>query len=257
VPSWRGSHRPVCDTCEKLPSLPTSGRDPESILDREDALEAMALIREHAHNDGHRDILLLLILTAQRKSDIRLRRWEDLILDHPDVTIPHLRCESHKSRRRTKAAKLIALSPPALAILIARWPGSTIRLEHDSDGDAWVARDPTRSWPMSPTSVWAAQLPHAEGPIFPGTAPSKPLTDVWHAWREIAKKATRKRVKASDVHGLRHAASSLMLAAGVPRELIQKALHHSPSLGRSVTDRYLHETYDVYQRLWDALRGVL
>lgn len=160
--------------CEKIARLPTAGRDPAGTLDRDDALHALELIRTHATNDGHRDILLLLILTAQRAADIRDRHC----------------------------------------------------------------------------TAWAHRLPKADGPVFPGADPSKPLTDVWHPWREIAEKATRKRVRMSDVHGLRHAGASLMLAAGVPMELIQQTLHHS---ARETTQIYLHQTADVYARLEELL----
>lgn len=238
--------------CEKLAKLPTAGRDPASILDRDDALEALALISKHATNDGHRDILLLLILTTQRVSDIRERRWDDLVLDSTEIPLPYLRIEHHKSRRRTKAAKLVPLGAEALAILLERYPGSPLTPRRADHG--WVVEDDLGDgmvWPMLPSSAWAHRIPKVDAPVFPGDDPTKPLTDVWHPWKEISAHATRKRVRLSDVHGLRHAGASLLLAAGVPKELIQEVLHHAPKSG--VTDRYLHATADVYARLGEIL----
>lgn len=238
--------------CEKIAKLPTAGRDPDSILDRDDAIEAIEVIREHATNDGHRDILLLLILTAQRCSDIRERHWGDVILDDTSLPLPYLRVEKHKSRRRTKQAKLVPLGSEALVILLERWPGSPLTPQLSDGG--WVVEDELGDgtvWPLLPSSAWAHRLPKVEGPVFPGEDPAKPLTDVWHPWKDIAAHAKRKRVRRSDVHGLRHAGASLLLAAGVPKELIQQLLHHSA--GSQVTDRYLHATADVYARLGEIL----
>lgn len=237
--------------CEKIAKLPTAGRDPASILDRDDALEAIQIIGKHATNDGHRDILLLLILTTQRASDIRERCWEDLVLDS-EIPLPYLQIEKHKSRRRTKAAKLVPLGSEALAILLERYPGSPL-IPRRTDAGWEVVNElgDGSTWPLLPCSSWAHLLPKAEGPMFPGDDPAKPLTDVWHPWKDIAAHATRKRVRLSDVHGLRHAGASLLLAAGVPKDLIQEVLHHAPKSG--VTDRYLHATADVYARLGELL----
>lgn len=250
--SWMvGSAELDHSPCEKITKLPTAGRNPDSILDREDAFEAIALIRKHAVNDGHRDILLLLILTAQRCADIRDRDWEDVCLDDPDIPLPYLRIHKHKSRRRTKADKVIPLGPEALAILLERWPGSTLTPRRTAD--SWVVEDELGDgsvYPLSPCSAWAGLLPKVAGPVFPGNDPTKPLTDLWHPWRAVAEHATRKRVRLSDVHGLRHAAASLMVAAGVPEDLIKQVLHHGAI---ETTRGYMHVTADVFARLGEFL----
>lgn len=236
----------------KIEKLPTAGRAPGSILDRDDALDAIAQIRKHAGNDGHRDALLLLLLSAQRTSDILTLHWPDVVLDDPDLPLPYLEIEHHKSRRRTKDAKRIPLGPEALAILLERWPGSPLTPRRTPEG--WVVEDEIGDgtvYPMFPCSTWAHRVPKVEAPVFPGKDPTKPLTDLWHAWRECAEHSARPRVRASDVHGLRHAGASLMKAAGVPEDLIQQVLHHgSIHTTRSI---YLHATADVLGRLGELL----
>jgi integrase len=248
--SWVvGSGELDASPVDKISPLPTAGRDPDATLDQADALEALALIRRDAVNDGHRDILLLLLLLAQRCADIRDRYWPDVIL-HDESPLPYLHVEHHKSRRRTKAAKRVPLTPPALAILLERWPDSRLTPRKGSTGWEVVDEETEEVLPMLPASGWSSRLPEATGPIFPGASGDKPLTDVWHAWKAIAEGATRQRVRLSDVHGLRHASASLMLVAGVPEELIQAVLHHSSV---AMTRHYVHGTDDALRRLGEML----
>lgn len=251
--SWLVEEEEVEESpCTNIRKLPTAGRDGDNVLHRDDALEAIDLIRQHARNPGHRDILLLLIFTAQRSSDIRLRRWDDLVLDDPSVPLPYLRIDRHKSRRRTGAAKKVPLSPQALDIVLRRWPEANASVGRTKKG--WQVRVGRRRVPLLPISDWAGLLPPASGPMFPGDDPRKPLTDVYHQWKDISANSSRPRVRASDVHGLRHAAATLIMATtDADRELIQRVLDHAP--GADVTDRYLHDTYDVMVRLGDILMG--
>lgn len=238
--------------CERIAKLPTAGRDVEAILDREDATHAIALIREHAASDALRDILLTLILTIQRLGDIRDLDWSEVVLGDAELALPYLRIEHHKSRRRTRAAKVVPLGPEVVALLLARWPGSTLRPERTTAGLEVVAEDGER-WPILPSVAWASRLPAASGPVYPSPAdPGRPYQDVYHGWRAIAAKASRPRVRKSDVHGLRHAGASLLQAAGVSRDVIQQALHHSSP---AITGRYLHATADVFAALGDLLRA--
>ncbi|NJK32134.1 MAG: tyrosine-type recombinase/integrase [Deltaproteobacteria bacterium] len=237
--------------CDGVGSLPTAGRDEESVLTRADAVEALQLIREHAPNHSFRDALLLVALTAQRDSDIRERRWEDVVLTDPEVSIPYLRVDKHKSLRRTKRAKLVPLAPEALTVLLERWPSSTLRAR--CERDEWVVVDEATEerWPIYPSSAWADQLPRAQGFIFPSRVKGKPIWGLWHAWEAVREHSQRKRVRASDVHGLRHAGASLMRAMGMSKEEIKDALAHSHA---ATTEIYLHRTPDFYTELARQLR---
>lgn len=240
--------------CEGVASLPEVGRDKETVLTRTDALEVVELIRQHAPSEAVRDALLLVVLTIQRDSDIRERDWSDLVLDDPDVPMPYLRIGTHKSSRRTKQAKVVPLAPEALAILLARHPGSNGIQAVQRDG-GWVVSRGTASWPLYPSSSWAGELRPAKGPIFARDRdPTRPLADLWHGWEPCRKHARSKRVKVADVHGLRHAGASLMRAAGVPLELIGDALHHADG---QTTAIYLAKTFEFYQALGTALGGGL
>lgn len=236
--------------CEGVAALPTAGRDKETVLTRNDALEVIDLVREYAPTSAFRDALLLVMLTIQRDSDIRERTWDDLVLDDPDVPMPYLRIRKHKSMRRTKQAKLVPLAPEAVAILLARHPGAEGMRAVGERGQWQVVRGSAR-WPIYPSAPWAAMVGEASGPIFPSEKdPSRPLPDLWHGWEPCRRHAKSKRVQVADVHGLRHAGASLMRAAGVPRELIGDALHHSDA---STTEIYLQRTFEFWERLGQAL----
>ncbi len=234
--------------CDNVPTLPTAGRDAELVLTRADALEAIALIRKHASSDSLRDALLVLILTAQRDSDIREREWSDFVVDDDDVAMPFLRIGKHKSMRRTKQAKLVPLVPEAVAILLARHPGASGLRAVQREG-VWVLERGKKRWPMYPSTGWAPELAAAAGPIFPGKDPGQPLSGLWHGWIECREHAKSKRVRMSDVHNLRHAGASLMRAAGISSEVIKDALGHG---AQSTTAGYLHQTRDFFEQLGRA-----
>ena len=240
--------------CRGVASLPQAGRDTAKTLDLADATEAIELIRAYEGNDGHRDALLLLIYTLQRSGDILPRRWEDVVLDDDSRgKLPYLVVDRHKSFRRTGKAKYIPLVPEAMAVLLERWPGGQLKPRRAGEGWEVVDERDGATWPMLPTSAWATRLPEASGPVFPGATPSRPLTDIYHPWRDnIAVSATRQRVREADVHGLRHAGASLLKAAGVPTELIQQVLHHASP---STTEIYTHTTADALLRLASILAG--
>jgi integrase len=64
--------------------------------------------------DLTRDFLRLLLLTGQRRDEVRLMTWEEVDLDAELWTIP-------AARYKTRVVQAVALSPAALKILRARW----------------------------------------------------------------------------------------------------------------------------------------
>lgn len=68
--------------------------------------------------DLTRDFVRLLLLTGQRRDEVRLMRWEEIDLDAGLWTIP-------AARYKTRAAHCVSLSDPVLNILRARLPEKT------------------------------------------------------------------------------------------------------------------------------------
>lgn len=87
--------------------------------------------------------------------------------------------------------------------------------------------------------------------IFAGAAEGRPIANYKSAWRRILRRA---QVDYIPVHGLRHNAASMLVAAGVPLLIVGRWLGHKDS---RTTEKYAHHRSDQLRSAGETLGEVI
>lgn len=177
-------------------------------------------------NKPYERALRWLRLTGCRLSEMAEALWQDVDLGKGVWTIP-----KHKSRKKTKRPKIVALVPAAVDLL-RELPAVTI----------------------------AEAMPLFAALAAPGIKPGDFifLNTKGTAWnrRTMGQQLLRMKerfgiqTKAS-LHGIRHRAATAAIAAGAPIKLVSEQLGHSTS---AVTERYYWHASDEHV---DAMRDAI
>ncbi len=145
-----------------------------------DAVDARRVLRALETSSAQEALALrLLLLTGGRKNEILRARWENVCPETRVLLVP---------LSKSGAARQIALSDPALAVLAAI---------PRRDGSPW---------------------------LFPGQRPDRPLADIYRFWNALR---LRLRLGPVRVHDLRHTFASLLVNAGHSLYEVQRLLGHA------------------------------
>jgi integrase len=173
-----------------------------------------------------RAILSLAIATAMRQGEVLGLRWRDVDLETGSLRVVNQLQRGDLVAPKTKRSRRALGIPPSTVAVLRSWQVEQERLRR------FLVRT---DWPDRHGLVFTTQL-------------GRPLdgTNVTHAFQRALAAAGLPRMS---FHGLRHTASSLMLAGGADLKVVQQILGHSqlamaahytqalPSLLRQTADR--------------------
>ncbi len=177
-------------------------------------------------NKPYERALRWLRLTGCRLSEMAEAIWADIDLERGIWTIP-----KHKSRKKTKRPKVIALVPEAVALL-RELPSVAL----------------AESVPLFASVLGSGAKP--DDVIFTNTRGT-----AWNR-RTLGQQLRRMKEKfgittKASLHGIRHCAATSAIAAGAPIKMVAEQLGHSTT---AVTEKYYWHASDEHV---DAMRDAI
>jgi integrase len=207
-----------------LTEAPRVPRREQHFLDVAGAQRLLTIIQQSEYSP----IYLMALTTGMRVGEILGLRWQDIDLDHRQLTVAHavarIDGELHLLEPKTQSSRRsITLSQVSVAALRAHRVGQTLAF---LDGSGLVFPGPTGT-PIDSSSVR-------------------------RSFRQLLR---RNHLPAIRVHDLRHSWASIQLAMGTPAKVVSEQLGHASI---SVTlDTYSHVVPAMMQQAADAMDRAL
>jgi len=217
--------------CDHARPIKLERREPEAL-----SVEEARRLLSAAKDDRLGVLWLLLLSLGLRRGEALALRWNDLNLTAKTVTISGARVKSGAKviEGPTKTARSTRTVPlPTFLVDALNEHRVTQRKEHET----------LIGLGFTPASEYLFTSPMGQ-PLDPDNTS--------HAFQAFAARAGLGR---RHVHELRHAAASLMLAAGTPLPEVSRVLGHSST--RITDEVYAHLGHEALRGAVDRLAGVL
>ena len=217
--------------CDHARPIKLERREPEAL-----SVEEARRLLSAAKDDRLGVLWLVLLALGLRRGEALALRWNDLDLTAKTLTISRARVKSGAKviEGPTKTARSTRTVPlPAFLVAALQEHRLTQRQEHEKLTELG----------FTPASEYLFTS-HFGRPLDPDNTS--------HAFQAFAARAGLGR---RHVHELRHAAASLMLAAGTPLPEVSRVLGHSST--RITDEVYAHLGHEALRGAVDRLAGVL
>jgi integrase len=246
--------------------LPRIGRIKVAELTRRDIEELHNSVKEAPYQANRVRALLSKMMNLAKAWE-----WRD---DNPCEGVPKFReekrdrwlstqeiervCEAldrHPNQSAANAIRLMLLTGARRGeVLTATWDDFNLELGVWTKPSHHTKQKRTEHVPLSPPAVQllaSMKEKTANGYLFPGDIPRKPLREIKHVWSAVCKQANIENVR---LHDLRHTYASHLVSAGMSLPIVGRLLGHTQP---QTTARYAHLADDPLRQATNRFASIV